>query len=96
MLRISCPWCGKRDEDEFTYGGTWPRPRPADPQSMSDEQWADYLFFNENPRGATKERWRHTQGCRQWLVVERDTLTHDIHAVSPLAPIRAPGMRDAA
>jgi sarcosine oxidase delta subunit len=21
MLRIDCPWCGVRNEDEFSYGG---------------------------------------------------------------------------
>lgn len=77
MLRIPCPYCGStRDEDEFTYGGPYDRLRPAEPQQLSDQQWADYLFTRENIRGNSLERWRHTFGCRQWFGIERDTVSH--------------------
>jgi len=26
----------------------------------------------------TQELWQHIFGCRQWIKVERDTLTHEI------------------
>jgi sarcosine oxidase subunit delta len=84
MLRIECPWCGVRDEDEFTYGGPAERKRPEDPSLLHDEEWSHYLFHRENPRGLTKERWRHTLGCRLWFVCERDTLTHVIQNVYSL------------
>ncbi|MEB2543758.1 MULTISPECIES: sarcosine oxidase subunit delta [Burkholderia] len=77
MLRIPCPYCGStRDEDEFTFGGPYDRVRPAAPQNLSDEQWADYLFTRDNTRGNARERWRHTFGCRQWFGIERDTVSH--------------------
>lgn len=85
MLRICCLWCGVRDEDEFTYGGAWDRERPTDPRPLSDEEWAAYLYTRENARGATLERWRHSYGCRQWMILERDTMTHRIARVLPLA-----------
>jgi sarcosine oxidase, subunit delta len=78
MLKINCPWCGVRDEEEFTIGGPWNKPRPADPAALSDEEWADYLFTRDNARGFALEKWRHTYGCRQWFVCERHSVTHEI------------------
>ena len=79
MLLIACPWCGERDEIEFSYGGPADVAYPADPGALSDEEWARYLFVRANPRGALRERWVHTHGCRRWFVLERDTVTHEIH-----------------
>ncbi|MFO1061925.1 MAG: sarcosine oxidase subunit delta [Dongiaceae bacterium] len=31
MLLITCPYCGPRDEEEFSYGGEAHIARPADP-----------------------------------------------------------------
>lgn len=87
MLIIECPSCGARDEDEFTYGGPWDRMRPQDPSTLTDVQWADYLFRRENPRGISREKWRHTFGCRQWFVCERDTLTHKISKIMALRDV---------
>lgn len=80
MLLIACPYCGERAETEFTYGGEAGIARPSDPQALSDEQWADYLFMRKNPRGPHRELWNHAQGCRRWFEVERDTLTYEIKA----------------
>lgn len=93
MLLIRCPWCGARDEHEFGYGGEAHITRPADPSSLSDEQWADYLFMRNNPKGSFRERWMHTHGCRRWFNVERDTFTHEIIAVYKIGedPPRGPG-----
>lgn len=81
MLRIPCPWCGVRDEDEFRYGGEAPIVRPARPEQASDAAWADYLFYRDNVNGEHLERWLHAYGCRQWFLVRRDTLTHEISEV---------------
>ncbi len=81
MLRIPCPYCGVRDQSEFRCGGEASRQRPVDPEQASDPQWADYLFYRDNPKGPLLERWVHSYGCRQWFLVLRDTLTHDIAAV---------------
>ena len=48
MLLISCPWCGPRDESEFSCGGEAHIARPADPGALSDAEWADYLFARRN------------------------------------------------
>lgn len=79
MLWINCPVCGTRSETEFTYGGCAAVTRPQMDET-DPKVWLDYVFFRDNPRGAHREYWHHVQGCRQWLVVDRDTLTHDIGA----------------
>jgi len=81
MLLIQCPWCGPRDESEFSYGGEAHIERPKHPEKLTDDEWADYLFMRTNPRGAHLERWVHTSGCRRWFNVRRDTYTHGITAV---------------
>ncbi len=78
MLLIKCPWCGERDETEFSYGGEADIVRPKNPDELNDNQWADYLFMRKNPQGLHKEQWLHSQGCRRWFVVERDTLSYKI------------------
>jgi sarcosine oxidase subunit delta len=84
MLYIRCPYCGKRDESEFSFGGEGGISRPLDPYALSDEEWADYLFNRTNPRGAHDELWNHAQGCRRWFNVERDTVTYKIAASWPI------------
>ena len=41
MLLIACPWCGKRPENEFHYGGEAHIARPLDPASQDDAAWAE-------------------------------------------------------
>ena len=81
MLQITCPWCGPRDESEFSYGGEAHIARPHEPEKLSDEQWADYLFMRTNPRGSHREQWCHSFGCRRWFNVERDTVSYEIKAI---------------
>lgn len=85
MLLISCPYCGERAETEFSYGGEAGISRPSDPGSLRDAEWADYLFMRKNPRGLHKELWNHSQGCRRWFEIERDTVTYQISASRKLA-----------
>jgi heterotetrameric sarcosine oxidase delta subunit len=78
VLLIPCPWCGPRDEIEFRYGGQAHLAYPPDPETLTDAEWADYLFMRENPKGDWSERWMHTAGCRRWFNVVRSTATHRI------------------
>ena len=78
MFLIRCPYCGDRAETEFSYGGEAGITRPLEPFALSDEEWADYLFMRTNPKGAHKELWNHSQGCRRWFGVERDTVSYKI------------------
>ncbi|MCP4286114.1 MAG: sarcosine oxidase subunit delta [Gammaproteobacteria bacterium] len=78
MLQIPCPWCGVRDESEFSYGGEAHIMRPDNPDALSDAEWADYMFMRNNPRGPHLEQWHHAYGCRRWFNVERDTVSYKI------------------
>jgi heterotetrameric sarcosine oxidase delta subunit len=84
MLLIPCPWCGPRDEIEFRYGGQARISYPLDPDVLTDEEWADFLFVRDNPKGDRLERWVHATGCRRWFEVLRSTITHEIRSASPI------------
>ncbi|MPV86041.1 sarcosine oxidase subunit delta [Ostreibacterium oceani] len=76
MLKINCPYCGVRDEIEFSYAGEAHIVRPVDGENMTDAEWADYLFNRKNPRGVHLEQWCHTAGCRQFFNAARDTVSN--------------------
>jgi methylglutamate dehydrogenase subunit B len=72
-MRIPCPHCGDRDSQEFVYRGDASVRRPD-----SDDDMFAYVYLRANVAGCMLEHWYHARGCRNWLVVERDTLTHVI------------------
>ncbi|VAV98406.1 Sarcosine oxidase delta subunit [hydrothermal vent metagenome] len=80
MMKITCPWCGARGEEEFRYGGPSHLARPENDESLSDGDWADYLVMRDNVKGVSRERWGHIHGCGQWFNMVRDTVSHEIHA----------------
>ncbi|HYZ00178.1 MAG TPA: sarcosine oxidase subunit delta [Candidatus Binatia bacterium] len=84
MLLIPCPYCGERDETEFSYGGAAQVAYPDDPQELRDVEWGRYLFVRPNPKGPFAERWCHSAGCRRWFDAVRDTATHQIIRVYEL------------
>lgn len=81
MIRIACPFCGLRDETEFTYRGDATVQRPDGQAPM--EAFHDYVHLRRNPRGWHLEWWHHAQGCRQFLKVLRNTMTHEVRLVAP-------------
>ena len=64
-----------RPELEFAYAGEAHIARPADPMSLSDEEWRDFLFIRSNPRGHHFERWRHINGCARFFNAVRETVS---------------------
>jgi sarcosine oxidase subunit delta len=76
MLQIPCPYCGVRDEPEFTFGGPAHITRP--PLTCDDGTWTHYLYMRANPAGVHLERWCHSYGCGRWFNLARNTLTHEI------------------
>lgn len=84
MLLIQCPHCGPRDEVEFSYGGQAHISYPEHPSELTDEQWAHYLFYRDNPAGNFAERWIHNGGCRKWFNAIRNTVTHEFLAFYPM------------
>ncbi|PRY64868.1 sarcosine oxidase subunit delta [Vreelandella songnenensis] len=85
MFHIFCPYCQEhREEEEFHARGQAHLMRPADPDNTSDEEWGDYLFFRNNPRGIHHEMWVHSVGCRKFFNITRNTVTYDILETYPM------------
>ena len=82
MMLIPCPFCGPRNQVEFSYGGDATVKRP--PVDAAQEAWFEYVYMRDNPSGAHEELWHHSAGCRSWFKVRRDTRTHDILASARL------------
>lgn len=80
MLLIDCPWCGPREQTEFSCGGEAHIARPEDPYALDDAAWGAYIFWRKNPRGVHCERWVHSQGCRKWFNAVRHTVTDNFWA----------------
>jgi len=78
-MRLTCPHCGTRDRREFYYGGIAAQRPEAD---AGPTAWDDYVHLRDNPAGRTRDFWHHEAGCGAWLIVERDTVTHEIYAVT--------------
>jgi sarcosine oxidase subunit delta len=85
---INHPLLGPRDAAEFTILGdaaAMMRPDSATPgvpdQALLDA-FHDYVHLRDNPAGMHHELWYHEQGDRSWLVVTRDTLSHDVIRVA--------------
>ena len=81
MLIIDCPFCGSRDEREFTHGGPDFGPRPDNAGDFNDDDWVKQLIVPDNPLGSVSEWWWHERGCGSWMLVVRDTKTHEILSV---------------
>jgi sarcosine oxidase subunit delta len=86
---ISCPHCGVRPKEEFSIKGDANLVRPA--PDAGSAAWFDYVYLRDNPKGRHSEYWHHTSGCRRWLVVERDTVTHTVYRVADAALIKLGG-----
>jgi sarcosine oxidase subunit delta len=75
-MRLNCPYCGSRDIREFSYRGAAELSRPG--TGASADEWESFLHLRDNPAGPTRELWHHGGGCSAWVVVERNTQTHEV------------------
>ncbi len=78
-MLIPHPLLGPRDAQEFTYLGDAALLRRPDGMAESAaKDFIDYVYLRDNPAGLHRELWFHEQGDRSWLVVTRNTVTHEI------------------
>ena len=82
MQHFTCPWCGIRPQTEFRYRQAaetiprcWPEGTAVQLARMTQRT---------NPAGLHNELWQHADGCRGWLMVRRDTVTHAVADIRPL------------
>ena len=91
-MRIDCPYCGSRDAHEFAYLGDAGVTRPDPAAVDAAGAFHDYVYLRDNPAGAHSELWYHQSGCRRWVVVARNTVTHAVGATRFVcAPLDAEG-----
>lgn len=76
MLLIKCPYCEEeRPELEFRNAGEAHLVRANPIIEQSDDDFAAYLYFRQNPKGLQFERWRHIHGCGRFFNAVRDSVS---------------------
>lgn len=75
MSRLSCPFCGARELEEFLFHKTLPEPG-ADAYAA--------VYERANRADDSLEHWQHVHGCRAWLLVRRNPTTGDVREVTLL------------
>lgn len=78
-MLIPHPLLGPRDAQNSPYLGDAALLRRPDGMAESAaKDFNDYVYLRDNPAGLHRELWFHEQGDRSWLVVTRNTVTHEI------------------
>ena len=76
---INHPLLGPRDRQEFTYlGDACLIDHPGWQAGDAMDQFFEYVYLRDDPAGEHRELWYHEHGDRSWLVVTRNTVTHEI------------------
>lgn len=83
MQIFRCPFCGPRDETEFSFAVEAGHPRPEPAGEVTDAAWSAYLYDNASPRGPAREVWLHLT-CGEYFLMTRDTVTREVLACDPL------------
>ena len=79
---INHPLLGPRDSAEFAYlGDAKMIERPDWESETAAQDFYEYAYLRDNPAGIHRELWFHEGGDRSYLVVTRDTVTHEISNV---------------
>jgi len=78
-MLIPHPLLGPRDAQEFTYlGDASLLNRPDGRTEGALDAFNPHIYLRDNPAGVHRELWFHEQGDRSWLIVTRNTVTHEI------------------
>ncbi len=89
MFLINCQYCKEsRDQNEFSAAGEAFIERPQNPEALTDEEWADYVFYRTNHKGDHWEQWVHTSGCRKYFLVKRSTISHEVKEVATFGEVK--------
>lgn len=79
---INHPLLGPRDSSEFAYlGDAKMIERPNWQSETAAQEFYEYAYLRDNPAGIHRELWFHEGGDRSYLVVIRNTVTHEISKV---------------
>ena len=73
MSRLTCPFCGPRELEEFAFHKTLPEPDAGDFAAV---------YLRTNRVDDSLEHWQHAHGCRAWLRVRRNPSTGEVREVA--------------
>jgi sarcosine oxidase subunit delta len=80
VSRLTCPFCGPRELEEFEFLKTAPPPG-SDPVTS--------VYLRLEPADSSTEHWQHAGGCRAWLKIVRNPWTGQVITVEMIGS-RAP------
>ncbi len=84
MKIMTCPLNGPRNISEFTcFGEVVEMP---DPESLSDDDWADNVWMSNNSAGVVREWWCLTRSS-YWCIAERISGTDEILRTYPASEV---------
>ena len=86
MKIMPCPLNGPRNIQEFVCAGPV-EPHP-DPNRCTDDEWAAYVWLEENVAGVVREWWCHV-ATSYWFIAERNTVTDEILSTYPASQVFA-------
>jgi sarcosine oxidase subunit delta len=75
MKIMNCPLNGPRNINEFVHGGEV-REMP-EPNTCSDREWAQYVFYSDNLIEVVTEWWLHAPSG-YWFIAERHTGSDEV------------------
>lgn len=81
MTRLSCPFCGPRELQEFRFHKTVAAGGAQTP--------FERVYLRRGDSRHSTEHWQHSGGCRAWLRVERDPSSGAVLAVQGLGGAQA-------
>ena len=84
MKIMNCPLNGPRNISEFSCIGEVSE--MPDPYSLTDAQWADFVWLSNNSAGVVREWWCHT-ATSYWFIAERNTVTDEILRTYPASEV---------
>ena len=84
MKIMNCPLNGPRNISEFSSLGEVSE--MPDPDSLTDAEWADFVWLSNNTAGVVREWWCHT-ATSYWFIAERNTVTDEILRTYPASEV---------
>ena len=83
MKILNCPLNGPRNISEFVWGG---EVKPMPDATVSDRDWAGYVFIENNKAGMVREWWCHVP-TSYWFIAERNTVSDEIVRTYPAGEV---------
>jgi sarcosine oxidase subunit delta len=76
MNQLLCPFCGARELHEFEFRKTR--------ANVTTSEFSK-VYLRVDSTDLSVEYWQHVQGCRAWLLVERNPSTGAVLSVAAVS-----------